>query len=175
MKKNQYLKGAHPIIFVPNIFPNSHLIQKCIWNPQLFWNSYWLCIHFWIKWELGNIFDTKMIKWTHIKYQFIICQFKLLSLSTNFLTETFLIQSNLVIRNVLIRNRLVLRNHFLWPIVNLLHKDKEHWRSGTILGWPKISLSPSLTVLNIIINCLEDTNYLKMQKPSSHNFFPNMH
>ena len=34
--------------------------------------------------------------------------------------------SNLVIRNVLIRNKLVLRNHFPWPIVNLLHKDKEH-------------------------------------------------
>ena len=40
-----------------------------------------------------------------------------------------LIQSNLVIRNVLIRNklvlRLVLRNLFLWPNANLLHKDKE--------------------------------------------------
>jgi hypothetical protein len=36
------------------------------------------------------------------------------------------VQSNLVIRNVLIRNKLVLRNHFPWPIVNLLHKDKEH-------------------------------------------------
>ena len=34
--------------------------------------------------------------------------------------------SNLVIRNGLIRNKLVLRNHFSWPIVNLLHKDKEH-------------------------------------------------
>ena len=33
---------------------------------------------------------------------------------------TFVVQSNLVIRNVLIRN------HFLWPIVNLLHKNKEH-------------------------------------------------
>ena len=36
------------------------------------------------------------------------------------------VQSNLVIRNVLIRNKLVLRNHFPWPIVNLLRKDKEH-------------------------------------------------
>ena len=35
-------------------------------------------------------------------------------------------QSNLVISNVLIRNKLVLRNYFLWPIVNLLYKDKEH-------------------------------------------------
>ena len=32
-----------------------------------------------------------------------------------------LVQSNLVIRN-----KLVIRNHFPWPIANLLHKDKEH-------------------------------------------------
>ena len=37
------------------------------------------------------------------------------------------IQSNLVIRKVLIRNKLVLRNFFLWPIVNFLIKDKEHF------------------------------------------------
>ena len=37
-----------------------------------------------------------------------------------------LIQSNLVIRNGLIRHKLVLRNHFPWPIVNLLNKVKEH-------------------------------------------------
>ena len=43
-----------------------------------------------------------------------------------FTLPRLLIQSNLVIRNVLIRNKLVLRNHFPWPIVNLLHKDKEH-------------------------------------------------
>jgi hypothetical protein len=30
------LKGVHSIIFVSNIFPNSHLIQKCIQNQQLF-------------------------------------------------------------------------------------------------------------------------------------------
>ena len=35
------------------------------------------------------------------------------------------IQSNLAIRNGFIRNKLVLRNHFLWPICHLLHKDKE--------------------------------------------------
>jgi hypothetical protein len=29
------LKGVHPIIFVSNIFPNSHLIQKCIQNQQV--------------------------------------------------------------------------------------------------------------------------------------------
>ena len=33
------LKGVHPIIFGSNIFPNSHLIQKCIQFQQLFWNS----------------------------------------------------------------------------------------------------------------------------------------
>ena len=37
----------------------------------------------------------------------------------------FTVQSNLAIRNGLIRNKLVLRNHFLWPICHLLHKDKE--------------------------------------------------
>ena len=35
------------------------------------------------------------------------------------------IQSNLAIRNGSIRKKLVLRNHFLWPICHLLHKDKE--------------------------------------------------
>ena len=35
--------------------------------------------------------------------------------------KVYYIQSNLVIRN-----KLVIRNHFLWPIVNLLHKDDEH-------------------------------------------------
>ena len=35
------------------------------------------------------------------------------------------IQSNLAIRNGLIMNKLVLRNHFLWPICHLLHKDEE--------------------------------------------------
>ena len=29
------LKGVHPIIFLSNIFPNSHLIQKRIRNQQL--------------------------------------------------------------------------------------------------------------------------------------------
>ena len=39
------------------------------------------------------------------------------------------VQSNLAIRNILIRNKLVLRNHFLWPIANLLHKFKGHLAS----------------------------------------------
>ena len=34
-----YIKGVHPTVFVLNIFPNLHLIQKCIYNQQLFWNS----------------------------------------------------------------------------------------------------------------------------------------
>ena len=34
--------------------------------PMKFSNSCcWLCIHIWIKWELGKIFDTKMIGWSH--------------------------------------------------------------------------------------------------------------
>ena len=53
------------------------------------------------------------------------------------------VQSNLAIRNGLIRNKLVIRNHFLWPIWHLLHKDKEllaFQLKGTILGWTKSSL-----------------------------------
>ena len=34
--------------------------------------------------------------------------------------------SNVVIRNGFIRNKLVLKNHFLCPIANLLYKNKEH-------------------------------------------------
>ena len=56
------VKGLHPIIFVSNIFPNSHLIQKFIQNQQLFQNSCWFCIEFWYKWELGKIFNRKMIE-----------------------------------------------------------------------------------------------------------------
>ena len=44
LNKKKLLKGVHPIIFVLNIFPNLHLIQKYIHNQQLFWNSCWLCI-----------------------------------------------------------------------------------------------------------------------------------
>ena len=36
-----------------------------------------------------------------------------------------LLQSNLAIRNGLIRNKLAIRNHFLWPICHLFHKDNE--------------------------------------------------
>ena len=28
-------------------------------------NSFWFCIHFWIKWEMWKTFDAKMIGWTH--------------------------------------------------------------------------------------------------------------
>ena len=66
------VKCLHPIIFVSNIFPNSHLIQKCIHNQQLFWNSCWLCIHIWIKWELGKIFDTNMIGWSHFRSAYLL-------------------------------------------------------------------------------------------------------
>ena len=63
------LKGVHPIIFVWNIFPHSHLIHICIHNQQLFQNSYWNSIHFWIKWELGKIFEPRVIGW----FPFIFC------------------------------------------------------------------------------------------------------
>ena len=61
VEKSTVLKGGYPIIIASNIFPNSHLIQKCIQNQQN-------CIHFRIKWELGKIFDTKMIRWTHFSF-----------------------------------------------------------------------------------------------------------
>ena len=56
------------IIFLSNVFHNSHLIQKRIQNQQQWFrsvykisNSCWFCIHFWNKWELWKTFDTKMI------------------------------------------------------------------------------------------------------------------
>ena len=64
------------------------------------------------------------------------------------------VQSNLVIRNVLIRNKLVLRNHFPWPIVNLLHKDKEHLALRNNFRVTKNSLSPSLIV--VLFFCASD-------------------
>ena len=36
--KSLKIKGVYPIIFVPNIFPYSHLIQKCIHNEN--WEKY---------------------------------------------------------------------------------------------------------------------------------------
>ena len=47
-----------------------------------------------------------------------------------FTSSYYMVQSNLVIKNVLIRNKLVIRNHFPWPIFNLLHKYKEHLALG---------------------------------------------
>ena len=44
---------------------------------------------------------------------------------TRLLFFAYLLQSKLAISNSLIRNILVLRNHFLWPICHLLHKNKE--------------------------------------------------
>ena len=46
--------------------------------------------------------------------------------STTKQSYVFQVQSNLALRNCLIRDKLVVRNHFLWPNVSLLHKDKEH-------------------------------------------------
>ena len=39
-------------------------------NQQLFQNTCWNCIHFWIRWELGKIFDTKIVEWTPFRYDF---------------------------------------------------------------------------------------------------------
>ena len=44
-----------------------------------------------------------------------------LHLSNLFMTKE---QSNLAIRSSLIMKKFLLRNHFLWPICHLLHKDK---------------------------------------------------
>ena len=68
----------------------------------------------------------------------------------------------------LIQSNLVLRNHFSWPIVNLLRKDKEHWCSGTILGWPKSSLSPSSTVLAFKL-----AHWIQQTIMSLHKFYNN--
>ena len=63
------------------------------------------------------------------------------------------IQSNLVIRNVLIRNKLVLRNHFLWPIVNLLHKDKEYLALRVNSRVTKKSLITKFDCSRYYVNC----------------------
>ena len=60
------------------------------------------------------------------------------------------VQSNLVIMNVLIRNKLALRNHFLWPNANFLHKDKEHFALRNNFSVTKNSLPPCLTVQCIL-------------------------
>ena len=59
-------------------------------------------------------------------------------------------QSNLVIRKVLIRNKLMLRNLFQWPIVNSLHKYKEHLALGNNFRVTKKFLRPSSTLLYVI-------------------------
>ena len=66
------LKGGYPIIFASNVFPNSHLIQKCIQNQQQLLIVY----TFLNQMRVGKIFNTKMIGWTH----FIIMQKIALSL-----------------------------------------------------------------------------------------------
>ena len=71
-KKKIWLKGGYPMIFASNVFPNSHLIQKCIQNQQQLLILY----TFLIQMRVGKIFDTKMIGWTH----FIIMQKIALSL-----------------------------------------------------------------------------------------------
>ena len=62
-----------------------------------------------------------LIEHTGQKFQFYSNNYEAY-LSLPFLKKLiyYKIQSNLAIRN-----KLVLRNHFLWPIFHLLHKDKE--------------------------------------------------
>ena len=49
------LKGGYPVIFAPKVF---HIWFRSVYKIS---NSYWFCIHFWIKWELWKTFDAKMI------------------------------------------------------------------------------------------------------------------
>ena len=73
---------------------------------------------------------------------------------TRLLFFAYLLQSKLAISNSLIRNILVLRNHFLWPICHLLHKDKELLTLRNNVGRPKSSLLPSSTVLGMILKLM---------------------
>ena len=59
-KKNEITKGRlsyHHWMFFTTL----------IWFRSVYKinNSCWFCIHFWIKWEMGKIFDTKIIGWSH--------------------------------------------------------------------------------------------------------------
>ena len=63
----------------------------------------------------------------------------------------------------------VLRNHFLRPICHLLHKDMELLALRKILGWPKICLLPSSTVIvivtgGILMNHLTNCNFVFLQR-----------
>ena len=72
----------------------------------------------------GNYFLLKKTKkhiWLSLNFKWVVQK----CLNLTFKVNVTVVQSNLAIRNGLIRNKLVLRNHFLWPICHLLHKDKE--------------------------------------------------
>ena len=52
----------------------------------------------------------------------------------------------MALRNGLIRNKLVLRNHFMWTICHLFHRDKELLALRNNFRATKSSLLPSSTV-----------------------------
>ena len=67
---------------------------------------------------------------------------------------TLQVKSNLVMRNGLIRNKFVLRNHFPWPIANLLYKAKEHLAlRNSFTVTKKFLLTKFSTVLGAVIKC----------------------
>ena len=90
-------------------------------------------------------------------------------------------QSKLVVGNFLIRNKLVLKNHFPWPIVNLLHKGKEHLASRNNLRLTKKFLITKFNCKRFIWNvwstlyvylcskCWLLTNILTLSVPLSSN------
>ena len=106
----------------------------CVWNihcqgkSKVLWA--WHNTFFWV------VFSTLCGSFRSMLQIFITCQkfpewnfqcslCKPFILYESFHQSNMLVQSNLAIRKGLIRNKLVLRNHFLWPICHLHHKDKE--------------------------------------------------
>ena len=61
----------------------------------------------------------------------------------------------MTIRNSLIRNKLVLRNHFLWPICHLLHKDKERLASRNNFRVTKKFLIVKFDCSTVHIQCYQ--------------------
>ena len=70
------------------------------------------------------------------------------------------IQSNLALMNCLIRNKLILRNHFLWPICRLLHKDKELLALRNNVWATKKFLVAKFDCNMINMNNIKTINYL---------------
>ena len=86
-------------------------------------------------------------------------------------SSVLIIQSNLVTRNVLIRNKLVLRNYFPWPIVNLLHKDKEHLALRNNFRLTKKFLITKFDCIKLGRNCLTFCSEFKKKKCLTFDFY----